>query len=152
MSTSWEESFGYCTVQTGRNITRFLTLCLKNHDITPEQWTVIKRLADQDGISQKELSRNVDKDQATLTRILDILERKELIQKQMNKEDRRSFLIYLTDRGRAIKEELYPLVEEMFEQVLLAGISEQDLYIFKQVLAQINANILSDDRKREAGE
>lgn len=99
MSTSWEESFGYCTVQTGRNITRFLTLCLKNHDITPEQWTVIKRLADQDGISQKELSRNVDKDQATLTRILDILERKELIQKQMNKEDRRSFLIYLTDRA-----------------------------------------------------
>ncbi|MFT9850084.1 MarR family winged helix-turn-helix transcriptional regulator [Aneurinibacillus sp. REN35] len=152
MNTSWEESFGYCTVQTGRNITRFLAAFLKDFDITPEQWTVIKRLADRDGISQKELSCNVDKDQATLTRILDILERKELIQKQMNKEDRRSFLIYLTEKGREIKEELYPLVEEMFEKVLLENISEDELYIFRQVLAQMNANILHADRKSGTGE
>jgi MarR family transcriptional regulator, transcriptional regulator for hemolysin len=140
---SLDESIGFFTNQTNKNIIRFLSSHLKQYEVTPEQWTVLKKLAEQDGISQKELAIKVDKDQPTLTRILDILERKELINKQINKDDRRSFLLYLTDNGISLKEELIPVIESLFER-LLQGIPEEKLRVFNQVLEKINSNAVLD--------
>lgn len=48
-------------------------------------------------MSQKELSKLTEKDQATLTRIIDLLEKKKLIQRRINEQDRRSFILHVTD-------------------------------------------------------
>ncbi|CAN7214722.1 MarR family winged helix-turn-helix transcriptional regulator [Rossellomorea sp. LjRoot5] len=138
---SRDESIGLYTSHTVKNIIRFLTLHLKEFDVTPEQWTVLKRLAEQDGISQKELAMRSEKDQPTLTRILDILERKKLIYKEKNSEDRRSFLISITEKGMKAKEELSPFIENLYEDTILKGISEEELEVYKSVLSQINANM-----------
>ncbi|UTE77169.1 MULTISPECIES: MarR family transcriptional regulator [unclassified Rossellomorea] len=138
---SRDESIGLYTSHTVKNIIRFLTLHLKDFDVTPEQWTVLKRLAEQDGISQKQLAIRSEKDQPTVTRILDILERKELIYKQKNAEDRRSFLIFITEKGMKAKEELSPFIENLYEDTILKGISEEELEVYKSVLSQINANM-----------
>ncbi|MGG1630376.1 MarR family winged helix-turn-helix transcriptional regulator [Rossellomorea sp. NRS-1567] len=141
MTMSRDESIGLYTSHTVKNIIRFLTLHLKEFDVTPEQWTVLKRLAEQDGISQKQLALKSEKDQPTLTRILDILERKELIYKQKNTEDRRSFLIFITEKGKTAKDELSPFIEGLYEETLLKGISEEDLEVYKNVLSKINENM-----------
>lgn len=141
MTMSRDESIGLYTSHTVKNIIRFLTLHLKDFDVTPEQWTVLKRLAEQDGISQKQLAIRSEKDQPTVTRILDILERKELIYKQKNAEDRRSFLIFITEKGMKAKEELSPFIENLYEDTILKGISEEELEVYKSVLSQINANM-----------
>ncbi|MCR8847720.1 MarR family transcriptional regulator [Rossellomorea sp. SC111] len=138
---SRDETIGLYTSRTVKNIIRFLTLHLKDFDVTPEQWTVLKRLAEQDGISQKELAKRSEKDQPTLTRILDILERKKLIYKEKNSEDRRSFLIFITEKGVAAKDELSPFIENLYEDTILKGISEEELEVYKSVLSQINANM-----------
>ncbi|MCA0150690.1 MarR family transcriptional regulator [Rossellomorea vietnamensis] len=138
---SRDESIGLYTSHTVKNIIRFLTLHLKDFDVTPEQWTVLKRLAEKDGISQKQLAIRSEKDQPTVTRILDILERKELIYKQKNAEDRRSFLIFITEKGMKAKEELSPFIENLYEDTILKGISEEELEVYKSVLSQINANM-----------
>ncbi|MCY9110996.1 MarR family transcriptional regulator [Bacillus atrophaeus] len=72
-----EELIGY-NIKTSRRIIRFLAFHLKEEGITPEQWTVLKRVGESRGISQKELSARADKGQATLTEILDLLEKEEL--------------------------------------------------------------------------
>ena len=141
MRMSRDETIGLYTSHTVKNIIRFLTFHLKEFDVTPEQWTVLKRLAEQDGISQKELALKSEKDQPTVTRILDILERKELIYKQKNVEDRRSFLIFITDKGMTAKNELAPFIEGLYEETILKGISEKDLEVYKSVLSQINENM-----------
>lgn len=141
MTMSRDETIGLYTSRTVKNIIRFLTLHLKDFDVTPEQWTVLKRLAEQDGISQKELAKRSEKDQPTLTRILDILERKKLIYKEKNSEDRRSFLIFITEKGVAAKDELSPFIENLYEDTILKGISEEELEVYKSVLSQINANM-----------
>ncbi|MGG3912519.1 MarR family winged helix-turn-helix transcriptional regulator [Rossellomorea vietnamensis] len=138
---SRDETIGLYTSHTVKNIIRFLTLHLKDFDVTPEQWTVLKRLAEQDGISQKQLAMRSEKDQPTVTRILDILERKELIYKQKNAEDRRSFLIFITEKGMKAKEELSPFIEKLYEDTILKGISEEELEVYKSVLSQINVNM-----------
>ncbi|WP_226676053.1 MarR family winged helix-turn-helix transcriptional regulator [Rossellomorea aquimaris] len=141
MTTTRDETIGLYTSHTVKNIIRFLTLHLKDFDVTPEQWTVLKRLAEQDGISQKQLAMKSEKDQPTVTRILDILERKELIYKQKNTEDRRSFLIFITEKGMTAKNELSPFIEDLYEETILKGISEEELEVYKSVLSQINANM-----------
>jgi MarR family transcriptional regulator, transcriptional regulator for hemolysin len=141
VTISRDESIGLYTSHTVKNIIRFLTLHLKEFDVTPEQWTVLKRLAEQDGISQKELAMKSEKDQPTLTRILDILERKELIYKQRNLEDRRSFLIFISKKGMTSKDELSPFIEGLYEETILKGIPEENLEVYKSVLSQMNENI-----------
>jgi MarR family transcriptional regulator, transcriptional regulator for hemolysin len=136
-----DESIGLFTSNTVKNIIRFLSANIKNFDITPEQWTVLKRLSENDGINQKELAVKAEKDQPTVTRILDILERKELIIKKKNKDDRRSFILFITDKGIAVKEELSPIIEEIWEEKILTGISEEDLEVYRSVLVKLNENI-----------
>lgn len=136
-----DESIGLFTSNTVKNLIRFLSANIKNFDITPEQWTVLKRLSENDGINQKELAVKAEKDQPTVTRILDILERKELIIKKKNKEDRRSFILFITDKGIAVKEELSPIIEEIWEEKILTGISEEDLKVYRSVLVKMNENI-----------
>jgi MarR family transcriptional regulator, transcriptional regulator for hemolysin len=136
-----DELIGLFTSNTVKNIIRFLSANIKNFDITPEQWTVLKRLSENDGINQKELAIKAEKDQPTVTRILDILERKELIIKKKNKDDRRSFILFITDKGIAVKEELSPIIEEIWEEKILTGISEEDLEVYRSVLVKMNDNI-----------
>jgi MarR family transcriptional regulator, transcriptional regulator for hemolysin len=140
MYPSLDESIGFSTAQMSRNLIRYLTHYLKPYDITPEQWTVLKNLTEHQGISQKDLACKAKKDQPTLTRILDILERKKLIQKRMNKEDRRSFFIYATNKGEGLKQVLYPFIECLFENVL-RGIPVEKLDIYRQVMFLMNENI-----------
>ncbi|WP_419880692.1 MarR family winged helix-turn-helix transcriptional regulator [Peribacillus sp. B-H-3] len=127
-----KEPVGMLISQTSRNLLRFLALQLKEYEVTPEQWSVLKSLEINDGVTQKELSQKTDKDQATLTRILDILERKLLIERRPNKEDRRSFLIHITEAGKKLKEHLYPFIEGLYGKQLLNGISEEDLTCFSR--------------------
>jgi MarR family transcriptional regulator, transcriptional regulator for hemolysin len=148
LQPSLDDLIGFSTAQMGRNLIRYLSFYLKPYDVTPEQWTVLKKLTEMDGISQKELAHKAKKDQATLTRILDILERKELIRKQMNKEDRRSFSIYSTDKGEALKQVLHPFIEGLFEKILW-NIPVEKLEAYKQVMSLLNENIELEMKNKE---
>ncbi|MFL8936087.1 MarR family winged helix-turn-helix transcriptional regulator [Rossellomorea oryzaecorticis] len=141
MHDTRDEAIGLFTSNTVKNIIRFLSVNIKNFDITPEQWTVLKRLSENDGINQKELANKAEKDQPTVTRILDILERKELVIKKKNEEDRRSFILFITDKGNTLKEELTPVIEALWEENILAGISEDELEMYRKVLVKMNGNL-----------
>ncbi|MFD1134985.1 MarR family transcriptional regulator [Paenibacillus urinalis] len=134
-----EEKYGYAITRTSRAVLRFLTGYLRSYAITPEQWTVVKRVYEHDGITQKELAAISDKDPATLAKILDILEREGLIVRKTNKEDRRSYLIYITDQGVKLRDEVYEHLEQVFSKVL-DGIPQDELAVFNKVLGQIEDN------------
>ena len=141
MTTSTEELYGYALTKTSRAVLRFLTGHLKNYSITPEQWTVLKRVHEHDGISQKDLSAISDKDPATLAKILDILERESLIRRSTNHKDRRSHFIFITEKGLELRNEVFEDLEEVFE-LILAGIDEDELSMFSKVLSKIEHNAI----------
>ena len=94
----------------------------------------------QDGISQKELSEKSFKDQPTTTRILDKLERRGLIRRQADSEDRRVSLIYLTSEGQEIKGPLISLARQAMDQAL-QGLAEQEQEQLKNLLGRISDNL-----------
>jgi DNA-binding MarR family transcriptional regulator len=129
---------------TARKLSQQLSSSFQSFDITSEQWSVLNRLAKQDGITQKELSLRAVKDPTNLTRILDQLERKGWIRREANQEDRRSFLTYVTESGRSLNEKLLPLEAEFIENIS-SGLSVSEMTILKKTLSQINENIGRSD-------
>lgn len=144
---SLDKSIGMYINYINKKIQRYLTLNLEKYNITTEQWSVLLHLLQKDGINQKQLAKDVDKDQPTLVRILDILERKKLVERRKCVEDRRSFLIYVTLEGKKLRNEVYPFIEALFGNIV-DGISSNQLNLFIDTLNKIEKNICTEENLR----
>lgn len=140
MFESYDQDIGMLTNKVSKKLTSYLNNKLEKFNITTEQWTVILKLSNQNKISQKLLAEVSGKDQSTLARILDILERKAFIERHPSKEDRRSFEIHITDSGLNLVEEVSPFLEDLFNK-LLKDISPEKLEVYNAVLLKIDKNI-----------
>lgn len=140
MFESYDKNIGNFTSLINKKMVYFLNSQLGVFDLTAEQWQVLLTLSKQNKINQKILSQAVNKDQPTLTRMLDILERKALVERHLSKEDRRSFSVHITEKGLNLTEKLTPYIEDIFKKIL-NGISEKDLETYLDVLTKIDNNI-----------
>lgn len=110
-------------------------------DITPDMYFILRYLwSEQDGSRQQELADKTGKDKASLTKLLDNLEKRQLVKRVPDEQDKRGKRIWLTSTGKKLKEKVYPLalsVVEMAEK----GISKHDLQHAQTVLEHIYNNI-----------
>lgn len=84
------------------------------YGLTGPQLVLLKELSARDGDSVSKLTRAVHLSQATVTGILDRLEKRELVRRQRSDEDRRRVQIWLTDAGRELLAEAPTLLQEEF--------------------------------------
>jgi DNA-binding MarR family transcriptional regulator len=110
-------------------------------EITPEQWFLLFRLHEKEGQAQAELADKSLNDHPNVTRMLDALEKRRLISRAADPEDRRKSLIFLTEEGRALMARLFPLAIEERRRVF-RGLSQQELDLFEAILRRIEQNIL----------
>ncbi|MGF7046512.1 DNA-binding MarR family transcriptional regulator [Paenibacillus sp. DS2015] len=138
--SSPEQSIGFKYANTFRRISNLFASRLKPFGITPEQWTVLYQIHLEEGINQKQISLRTDKDQPTITRILDVLDKKELIQRKVDPSDRRAFLIFESPIVKKLMEDTIP-VEVGLNKEIIDGITDEQLECLHQVLMQIQHNI-----------
>jgi DNA-binding MarR family transcriptional regulator len=86
-----------------------------------------------------EFCRLLGYDSGAMTRLLDRIEKKGLIRRVANPEDRRSFLLELTPESRAVFPQAKRRVQAVFKR-LLAGFDEEQAAAFRQSLEQVLAN------------
>lgn len=134
------DSLGFILNRTNTKLKNALIQSFKPYDITPEQWGLLKHLWEQDEISPKHIAELTFKDQPTTVRILEKLENKGLIFKEVNPDDNRSYFVYLTDRGRELKSILIPLAQKKLSKAL-TGIDKQDVQKLIQLLNRIYENL-----------
>jgi DNA-binding MarR family transcriptional regulator len=137
-----DQSFGYNINRAAHRLEYELLQAFKRggHDITPQQWAVLNRLWEQDGLSQVEIADRTFKDRPVITRIVDILERKGVVVRRPDAQDRRVIRVYLTPKGKTYQETLVPLAEEALKRGR-AGISEEELAVMTAALRKIIANL-----------
>lgn len=109
-------------------------------NVTVDQWLVMKHLHENQKLNQKELAELVFKDTPTLTRIIDLLCSKGLVERKVHAEDRRCFQVCLTETGRQKVEELKPQIKDVRLKAW-EGLSEQDFNQFKRILDSIYVNL-----------
>jgi DNA-binding MarR family transcriptional regulator len=71
MDFSLDESIGFILNRTNTKLKNEFHQRLKTYNVTPEQWGVLNRLWERDGVSPKELSVSIYKDLPNTVRILE---------------------------------------------------------------------------------
>lgn len=141
MNKSLDEVYIYLLQRTTRQFKKYSQAVLKGNDIdvTGDQWVIIKRISEQEGISQREVANLTYKDPASVTRILDLLEKKELVVRQAILSNRRTYALFLTKKGKELVEKVLPLAVDMRSKGL-KGIKADDIAVFHKVLNLIYKN------------
>lgn len=136
-----DASLGYVINRTAIRLKHELHQAFKTngYDVTPEQWAILNRLWDHEGLSQVELADLTFKDKPNVTRMLDVLERKQLLYRQRDDHDRRAYKVYLTEEGRLLKEKLIPLAEKVLERGQ-RNLSAEDIEFLQEKLNLIHNN------------
>lgn len=135
-----DDSLDFKVVKLGNKVKFRIGRQLRHLNITSEQLGILARLWEQDGLNQKELAQKNLKDQANVTRILDKLVKKELVQRVTAFDDRRSYLIYLTDLGKQLFQATNPIVNQVKEK-LTNGLTEQEIQAFSTIIDKMLKNL-----------
>jgi len=108
-------------------------------DITTEQWVIIDSLYRNNGVSQTDLANGSFKNAPTVSRIIDLMCKKNLTVRQRFENDRRRYKIFLTEEGQATYEKALPIVEDLRRQGW-EGLSDEDYEVFLRIINQIFQN------------
>jgi MarR family transcriptional regulator, organic hydroperoxide resistance regulator len=109
-------------------------------ELTPEQWIVLVQLWQKDGQSQSALSAQTLRDKPTMSRILDTMEKSDLVARVVDEQDARSRLVKLTKTGRSLQAKLVPVAKQLVAR-LEQGIAERDLETTHRTLARMLENL-----------
>ncbi|MDF7775622.1 MarR family winged helix-turn-helix transcriptional regulator [Sphingomonas sp. AOB5] len=133
-------SMGYLIRRTFRALTDVLEDKLAEHKLSSSMWYFLRLLWEQDGKTQKELSHELGLTQPTTVAAMDNLERRGLIQRKRNVEDRRKINIYLTPAGKALKEEIQPFALQVNE-IALRDLTRAEVETLRKLLQSINISV-----------
>lgn len=116
-----------------RNLTKIVK------DITIDQCLVLIILNKDAGISQNELASLVFKDNASITRIIELMVQKNYLTRKINESDRRKFNLEITEKGKKTIELLTPIIHKN-RQDALDGLSKNEIELLDKLLAKIISN------------
>jgi DNA-binding MarR family transcriptional regulator len=135
-----EQSIGYLFRYGYRAFARAISIELQPFEISSGQWSVLRVLWETEGLSQVELAENMRVEKASLTGMLDVMERRGLISRTRNTEDRRKVNIHLTPRARALKDKLLPYRAKINRKAT-RGMTPEEVETLLRLLTQVIRNL-----------
>lgn len=127
--------------KAARLLEKKANLLLKPHDITHGYTYFLMELYKRDGQTQTELQQAVGGiEHPTVVRTLDRMQRDGLIERRPSATDRRAFLIFLTDKGRATQKNVLDSAQAL-NQRMLSSFSKEEQIQFQSLLCRLIENL-----------
>lgn len=141
-SQNKEDSIGFLLSRSTNLLWKHLTrnFLNKGFDVTPEQFGVMMKLYHLGDMSQKTIAKLTFKDKVSITKIVNNLEKKSLIARGNDNNDKRIKIISLTKEGKNILPHLYEIANCTIERSL-QNTGKSDIEGFKTVLRNIYINL-----------
>jgi len=95
-------------------------------NLSKEQWVVLKYLNQRDGLTQNDLAFITHRDKTSMTRLIDNMEKKGYIKREISVQDRRINHIYIRKSGRNILYQTVPIMTELIHNIQ-AGIDTETI-------------------------
>ena len=133
-------SIGYLIKRSQSLMTECLEVAFSQKDFTFMQWVVLMTVRDGLAVTATDICRDYRHDQGALTRVIDQLETRGLLERQRSAEDRRVVQLSLTDKGRETVESLIPLVVERLNTAL-DGFTVEEVSELTRLLWKLVARI-----------
>lgn len=146
MKFDMDSSLGFILNKTSLLSKAAFNSKIKEYGISPEQWSLIFRVVQRSGLTQKELSDSTYKDQANITRSIDRLEKKEFLKRVPSESDRRIINIYPTKKAKELVERIVP-ISEMFNNELMDGFSSEEKEALLKLLKKVYVNLEKKDKE-----
>lgn len=109
-------------------------------NLTIEQWSVLYHLWKEDGKSQQELCNATFRDKPSITRLVDNLEKLQLVKRVSSESDRRMNQIFLTRQAQKLQEQTMELAEETLNEAL-GSVPAEKIEMCKEVLQVVYDNL-----------
>jgi DNA-binding MarR family transcriptional regulator len=109
-------------------------------NLTIEQWSVLYHLWKEDGKSQQELCTATFRDKPSITRLVDNLEKLNLVKRVSDQNDRRINKVYLTKQALKLQEQTMQMAEETLNEAL-SGVPAEQINMCKEVLQKVYDNL-----------
>ncbi|HEY9567458.1 MAG TPA: MarR family transcriptional regulator [Thalassobaculum sp.] len=136
-----EQNVGFLMGDVARLMRRNFNQRAAAHGLSLAQWRALAFLARQQGVNQVTLADRLEIQPITLARLIDRLQEAGLVARRPDPDDRRAFLLYLTDAAQ-------PLIEQMrrygadTRAAALAGLPGEDRAALLRALQHMKQNLL----------
>ena len=141
-------SLHYLTMANQMLIQKRLLEQLRDTGLTLGQPKVLDFLKDHDGASQKEIAAGCLIEAGSLTSILNRMEEKGLIERKMLNGNRRTFHIFMTEKGKENQKKVEQAFQKI-EETAKEGISEEELEQFMEIYHRIYRNLSNVEEEGE---
>ena len=109
------------------------------YDITIDQWLILKSVAENPDITQKDISKIVFKDNASITRIIQLLIKQGFLTREIHPSDRRRVNLTLTETGKKITIDVNEIALPN-RAAALKGIDEESIKLMRDLLQKVIEN------------
>lgn len=136
MENNTREPIGRYISQIYRKGNSFITKELSQYGIGSGQIMFLNQLYKKDGISQEELSENLNIDKGTTCRAIKKLEEEKFLIREKDEHDKRAYKLYLTDKSKEMKDSVYGVLKE-WEKTIAKNLSEEEVDTLLSILKKI---------------
>lgn len=136
MKNNAREPIGRYISQIYRKGNSFITKELSQYGIGSGQIMFLIQLYKKDGISQEELSENLNIDKGTTCRAIKKLEEENFLIRERDEQDKRAYKLYLTDKSKKIKDSVYDVLNE-WEDIISKNISQDEVDTLLSILKKV---------------
>lgn len=134
------ENIGKYISQLHRKGNVFINRELSKYDLSVGQFMFLLDLYMKDGKNQEEISDNLKIDKGTTARAIKKLEEQGFVIRIKNENDKRSNKIYLTDKAKDIKENVFDILDNWNQKISMILTKEEEKTM-KNILKKVCENI-----------
>ncbi|KIL51328.1 hypothetical protein KP77_08400 [Jeotgalibacillus alimentarius] len=136
------DSLGYKLFHASRLMNSRLNRNFKENgfNLSYEQWQILSRLYERDAQTQNDLAVQNERDQASVSRLIDNLIKRGYVKREVDQKDRRVNKILLTDEAKRIRHDLEHLAQKTIAQAS-EDLSEEELALTLDALDKIRGNL-----------
>lgn len=137
-------NFGYLLNDITRHMRKHFDRRATRFELTRAQWRALKHMAHHEGLSQTELAELIEMEPIPVGRVIDRLEQGGFVERRSDPADRRCWRLHLTDKARAVVDDMEVIADRLREEVL-QGIGQSELDAFVDVLNKMKRNLTALD-------
>jgi DNA-binding MarR family transcriptional regulator len=135
-----DDSLDFLIRDTRRLLLKCIEIRLAQNGIPLGAWFPLRILYEEDGITQRELSRKLGYLDAAAGAIVEVMEKLKLVRRVRNVDDRRKINVFLTPSGRRMGKRTIAHMQTINQQIEL-GFSKRDAETLRSLLRRAHDNL-----------
>lgn len=138
-----QNNIAFLTSDVSRLLRKRFDVVSRRFGVTGPQWRMLAVLRRTPGINQGALAQWLEVEAITAGRMIDRLEKAELVERRADPADRRTWRLFLTAAAVPLLDELFGCATEVFDEAL-QGFSGTEHALLLSLLERMRANLLDE--------